>query len=100
MKHTKGKWLVGNLVMNDGAIAITCDKGDGENKAHIAYVSPHSEFKRGQGWQLQCAERDANARLIAAAPELLHALEQFMGGARSMGWDTTQAEAAIAKAKG
>ena len=57
-------------------------------------------------------QRAANARLIAAAPELLAALEDMLGGWRyirqahgdlyGVGWDRAQdaAEKAIAKAKG
>lgn len=42
----------------------------------------------------------ANAHLIAAAPDLLEALEAFLPGAEAMGWNTSKALAAIAKAKG
>lgn len=40
----------------------------------------------------------ANARLIAAAPDLLAALQGFIQGAEAMGWNTDKARAAIAKA--
>lgn len=43
---------------------------------------------------------EANARLIAAAPDLLEALEWLLPGAEAMGWDITKAKAAITKAKG
>lgn len=39
----------------------------------VALVDCQTDFKRGKGYQTDCAERDANARLIAAAPELLDA---------------------------
>ena len=46
------------------------------------------------------AERYANAALISAAPDLLEALQGFIEGAESMGWSTTKARAAVAKATG
>jgi hypothetical protein len=32
-------------------------------------VDCQTPFKRGEGWQSECEVREANARLIAAAPE-------------------------------
>ena len=64
------------------------------------------------GMEVQCsnAEREANARLIAAAPDLLEALESLYHTANSIGEDTCDpvafagaledARAAIAKARG
>lgn len=43
-------------------------------------------------------EAHANARLVAAAPDLLAALQSMLPGAEAMGWDTTNAIAAITKA--
>jgi hypothetical protein len=52
-----------------------------------------------------CPEFEGNARLIAAAPELLAALERLLGIAWSVGslaWDdaVAQARLALARAKG
>ena len=53
---------------------------------------------------LTIAERNANANLIAAAPDLLAACEELMATGLQLDWpmDTTIAkiEAAIAKARG
>ena len=43
---------------------------------------------------------EPEARLIAAAPELLEALKNLIAGAEAMGWNTEKARAAIAKAEG
>lgn len=54
--------------------------------------------------QVTTAEREANARLIAAAPELLAALIDLLHQSKLSqdegGWDFEQAETAIAKATG
>lgn len=85
-KHTPGPWVfrkyahdeetrkrmqeVGirrdmRALSNDGEAAIVSESG------RIASVDCHAEFKRGKGHESVCEQRDANAALIAAAPELL-----------------------------
>lgn len=54
---------------NDGARIVMADG------VRIGTVDSQTEFKRGKGHEVVCAERDANATLIAAAPELLAALK-------------------------
>lgn len=44
----------------------------------VALVDCQAEFKRGKGHETDCEERDANARLIAAAPDMLGVL-QYIG---------------------
>lgn len=45
-------------------------------------------------------ELEANAHLIAAAPDLLAALEEVVGFVEAVGWTVSKARAAIAKARG
>ena len=59
------------FLTNDGQAAITSDHADNA----IAYVQCQTKFKRGMGHKAECEMRDANARLIAAAPELLEAVK-------------------------
>lgn len=62
-----GRWLT-----NDGEVTIM-----GADR-RVCVVAPRVEYKRGKGHEVECAERDANARLIAAAPELLEALSDLL----------------------
>lgn len=89
--HTSGPWTAdadGQVWRKELRIADTCPRG-------IAHVAPRSE-------------RPANARLIAASPELLAALEELAGlmddvraGDYAPDSLTNQpARAAIAKARG
>ena len=84
-KHTHGPWMVGHF--NDVRTR------DGYRS--LANVSSYFELPA-----------EANARLIAAAPELLEALEAFKAIDAFEGWHPKyrdaieKAEAAIAKATG
>ena len=69
-RHTNGNWtVVGNIP------AIVANAG--ENAAVIARI----EYDNGFVAVDDPKERDANARLIAAAPELLETLETIAHGA-------------------
>lgn len=57
------------MLDNNGATFVMGATVDG-HADRIAVVDCHTKFKRGEGFRAECAERDANARLIAAAPEL------------------------------
>jgi len=64
--HTRGPWHAGETVYRDGvAIISIIDDSD----------SPHDIIRNGETSLIHNA--DANARLIAAAPDLLAALRPF-----------------------
>ncbi len=77
-KHTPGPWTFdGRFCTNDGAVAVTAPHPE-LGKTRIALVDIQCKAKRGHGWETPCPERDANAKLIAASPEMLEVLERFM----------------------
>jgi len=65
------KWNIDNIPTTDGLVLIVDEKYEG-----VCKVLCHVDVKRGKGHLTQCDIRDANARLIASAPELLVALEK------------------------
>ena len=65
---TPGPWVVRTI---DQSLA-TVETQDGE------YIICNAAQLRGDDWKTEHAERKANARLIAAAPELLEALQGLM----------------------
>jgi hypothetical protein len=75
-KHTPGPWVVG--VSHDGKqFMIVGDDGEAE----VAIVMPHRPLQRmTMPVMLASNDEKANARLIAAAPELLAALQNLMNG--------------------
>jgi len=94
-KHTKGPWAISkNLSWSENDRGWTVFK---RGEGHIATVSPRIADDSGNASE----EGLANARLIAAAPELLEAL-QFVMVAHGEQLDLAfqQAQAAIAKATG
>lgn len=83
-KHTPGPW---ELEIITSAYVTACDG------THIADVH-HGSTATAK------AEGSANARLIAAAPELLEALEFVIRGVPDTWEGVQKARAAIAKATG
>ena len=92
MSHTPGPWFNANGMDDCNVYVATTDK-----TSTIRIVSCHGVFVEG--------ERKANARLIAAAPELLEALKMTLPHLPHSIGDVlhpalSQARAAIARAKG
>ena len=95
-KHTPGPWCANRFsIMAKGST----DTYSGTVWGCIARVEElYAWDSEGRGWSTS-GDRDANAHLIAAAPELLEALEIALDCAGDAWW-AEKAEAAIAKAKG
>jgi hypothetical protein len=91
--HTPGPWLDRGECWNDPALACIQYAGEDANEAgDVAYVPPRTDGAQA-----------ANVRLIAAAPDLLAALERMQRWAQHNGLpDSICVEAcdAIAKATG
>lgn len=112
VRHTPGPWqaLMGQFDYgNDGSRRVMFGDPNTEAYGRIATVDTKAERKlRGKNatpYDAPDAERDANARLIAAAPELLAALREIAEFKLPMypnDWRRLkrQADAAIAKARG
>jgi hypothetical protein len=80
-KPTPGPWYVSQVGLTNGGERPITTKNE-----RICTVDCQTPFKRDEGWQAECEVREANARLIAAAPELLdartqidHRLEELVG---------------------
>ena len=110
-KWTPGPWEI----INDGDIfaPLGGDSGDGvradsSDGWQIAEVDAYIAFVDGGLVELGAEPRRANARLIAAAPELFEALDGLLSeldstpeiDLSSWGVSTAKARAALAKARG
>ncbi len=97
MAHTPGPWVHRSFEPH----TYGCDFVNGPNRARIAQCGdivgkgPH-----GYCLSVDADEIAANARLIAAAPELLAALKAVVSVADRATVQFDQARAAIAKAEG
>lgn len=92
-QHTPGPWKVGRvplrLEVDESPIPIIYTHDGGLEIAQVRTSAPEP------------GERETNARLIAAAPELLEALHKIhSNAAESVEWIRRVADAAIAKAEG
>lgn len=75
-KHTPGPWEVRNLTDVFTQLGAQCRDGraaDSNDGWHVADCRAGKTFVNGQEVDLRAAEEYANARLIAAAPDLLAA---------------------------
>lgn len=104
MSHTPGEWLLDEVDDNPRMQFIRTNRGERETRIAVALGD------------VDCSpsEQNANARLIAAAPELLEAVEALVAGVDDCDIESirpriridiliarlTRARDAIAKAKG
>ena len=91
-KHTQGPWHMG---AGNGEGSIFSDNG--RTRLEIGGTTLYSIAQITRGWNE--SEDEANARLIAAAPEMLAAL-QSLAHPMASDEDLQNALAVIAKAKG
>ena len=112
-KHTPGPWRVeDDTFLVWGACQLADDGTIDFLGIPVARAETSRDWERHYGYQRKPGEEDANARLIAAAPELLEALAGLRASIGRMpadmsrpGWGEIvaalfEADAAIAKAKG
>lgn len=105
--HTPGPWVATlekwHAYVDAVKYGATLAQVDGDGGMVDVY-QPANETLAGEWYEMSTEERDANARLIAAAPELLEALvrclEQLDFDGRADAPCTELARAAIAKAIG
>ena len=97
LKHTPGPWSAGLLDLDDAWPCIKAFQGE-------VYIVPPGYDGRYADFGVTGRSYDearANARLIAAAPELLEALKELRDWYReNVGLPACKANAAIAKAEG
>ena len=110
-EHTKGPWVATlekwHAYVDAVKYGATLSQVDGDG-GMVDIYQPANETPAGEWYEMSTEERDANARLIAAAPELLEALEAIIDAAdRDLGdpagmpgGPIYKARAAIAKARG
>jgi len=101
-KHTPGPWISGEY---DDSCGYDCMTGGisigprGNGPVHLDGANYGQE--RCKAIKPEALERmEADARLIAAAPDLLEALKGLVDLAHEAGFPCDKAEAAIAKATG
>ena len=69
MKHTQGEWI------ND--VQFTRDIKNQDNSLIATAYKMNGYITDSEGNEIPCEEANANAKLIASAPELLKALQQL-----------------------
>jgi len=102
-QHTPGPWRVGDKTR--GRFCVYQDGGYGKGVCVMSNTQKTTADEVAKyGEHGDNLEADANARLIASAPELLAALEGFhpskIKSHGEMAWAWETARAAIAKARG
>jgi hypothetical protein len=102
-EHSKGPWQVSKPQIHGSGLSVDIDSVESGHYALATVVWQMEDDKFDDKPSEQCI---ANAYLIAAAPDLLAALESLLGAAYNAYADSScadvmvEAEAAIAKAKG
>lgn len=97
-QHTPGPWHVEPKVSDHGASLVICDGG---GEGILAVIPPLNDADEPDADTAERGAHDeANSRLMAAAPDLLAALEGLIVLVGGQSWAAVdKARAAIAKAK-
>lgn len=100
-KHTPGPWVVNDFCTEGGADTAVWTSHDPHFAKSICecHFNTMREIERGETGCHQL-EAEANAKLIAAAPDLLEALREIVSNWDGEPEDMAAANAAIAKANG
>jgi hypothetical protein len=83
-KWAPGPWRVAQIhvetgmAMNGGEWAVMHGDINDDDGGRVCVVDAQTPFKRGKGHQHDCDIRNANANLIAAAPELYALLAELI----------------------
>jgi hypothetical protein len=100
-KPTDGPWEIKHSQTKDAWNIVGTRLSDLYKIARLPYIQ---DKRMGVQWnEDQKAEQLANARLIAASPDLLEELEQLIQWAEYAGWPASElvdAKKAVARAKG
>ncbi len=105
-KHTPGPWRIGSVSMNDGSLGITHDEyrlviANVNNGASLGdFVTAAMRGRKDFGAPDTAKTQWANARLIAAAPDLYEALKGVLRVADRKTVEFDAARAALAKVEG
>ena len=97
-KHTAGPWRLSTRKPDLDGVNV-CFEIDADNRINIASGQSQEHIGPDSICEDECV---ANARIIAAAPELLEALRGFVAefGDKAMNANVRAARSAIAKATG
>lgn len=104
-KHTPGPWIVVEGFMGKYEVESANDRDTGDPCVKFTIARDIGGRVHGEGFD-DYSEVEANIKLIAAAPDLVEALEVMVGKARKQNWNDNypvelqKAVDAIAKAKG
>ena len=74
-KHTKGPWEVGEWITSQSHAVYKLIHGVGRNVSAVCVYGARKDGTKSGKRNVSVEECDANARLIAAAPDLLAACE-------------------------